>query len=104
MNATTLEIQEEISKASPVERRWLRVSDAVLFSGMCRSKIYSLIRNGLVRSACLRDCDRVRGTRLINAESLHNYIVAHEGVWSDQVPDKKTASNGGEQHSLGKLP
>jgi hypothetical protein len=94
MNVTTLEIQDEISKAPSVEPRWLKIGDAVVFSGMCRSKLYALVKRGKIRSACLRDRDKIRGTRLINAESLHNYISAHEGVWSE-APDKKNGTGGG---------
>ena len=87
MNATTLEIQEDISKAPSVEPRWLKIGDAVRFSSIGRSKIYALIRRGAIRSACLRDEDNVRGTRLVNAVSLDEYINRHQGVWSE-APDK----------------
>jgi helix-turn-helix protein len=84
-----------------VEPRWLKIDDAVRFSGICRSKLYSLIKRGAIRSACLREEDNVRGTRLINAASLDNYITKHTGFWS-VAPDKLTAGNAGE-HSLGSL-
>ena len=93
MNATTLEIQAD--KVTAVEPRWLQIGDAVRFSGICRSKLYSLIRRGLIRSACLRDDDNTRGTRLVHAPSLDAYITGHEGVWSE-APDKVIAGNGGE--------
>jgi Helix-turn-helix domain len=102
MNATTLEIQEEISKASHVEPHWLKIGDAVVFSGMCRSKIYALVKRGKIRSACLRDPDNVRGTRVINAKSLNDYIESCEGVWSEQVPDKKNGGGGVQPAAAGK--
>jgi len=89
---TVTPIQEEIGTVQP---RWLKIDDAVRFSGICRSKLYSLIKRGAIRSACLREEDNVRGTRLVNAVSLDAYINKHEGVWSE-APDKITARNGGE--------
>ena len=89
---TLTPIGEEIGAVQP---RWLKIDDAVRFSGICRSKLYSLIKRGAIRSACLRDQDNVRGTRLINAPSLDHYIHQHEGVWSE-APDKIPGGNGGE--------
>ena len=89
---TVTQIREEIAAA--VEPRWLKIDDAVRFSGICRSKLYSLIKRGAIRSACLREEDNVRGTRLVNAVSLDAYINRHEGVWSE-APDKITTGNGG---------
>jgi hypothetical protein len=90
MKSDTL-IKEDIGAVEP---RWLRLDDAVKFSGIRRSKLYELIRRGAIRSACLREDDNVRGTRLVNAASLDNYITKHTGVWSI-APDKLTAANEG---------
>jgi hypothetical protein len=86
---TVTEIREEIGAVEP---RWMKIGDAVRFSGIGRSKLYSLIRRGAIRSACLRDQDNVRGTRLVNAVSLDSYINRHEGVWSE--PPDKTPGGG----------
>jgi len=87
---TVTQIREEIGAVAP---RWLRMDDAVHFSGIRRSKIYQLIKRGAIRSVCLREEGNVRGTRLINAASLDAYITKHEGVWSEG-PDKTTANGG----------
>jgi hypothetical protein len=84
-------IAEEIGAVAP---RWLRIDDAVRFSGIRRSKLYQLIKCGAIRSACLREEDNVRGTRLVFAPSLDAHIAGHEGVWS-KPPNKLTAGNGG---------
>jgi hypothetical protein len=86
---TVTSIREEIGTVEP---RWLKIDDAVRFSGICRSKLYSLIRSRAIRSACLRHEDSTRGTRLVHAPSLNDYIIRHEGVWSE-APDKITAGN-----------
>jgi len=91
METVTL-IREEIGTVQP---RWLKIEDAVRFSGICRSKLYSLIKRGAIRSACLRDEDSVRGTRLVNAVSLDEFINRHQGVWSE-APDKIPGGNVGE--------
>ena len=41
--------------------------------------MYQLIDQGKIRSVCLRERDKVRGIRLINAKSLSDYIASFEG-------------------------
>lgn len=89
--ATVTPIREEIGAIAP---KWIQIPAAVRRSSICRSKLYALIRRGAVRSACLRDEDNVRGTRLINVASLDAYIDKHVDVWSE-APDKVTGVNGG---------
>jgi hypothetical protein len=88
MSLTTLEIEKEVSNAAPVEPRWLRVGDAIRLSGISRSKLYSLLQDGVVKSACLRDRNKTRGTRIVNVKSLEAYISAHEDVWSESPNPK----------------
>ena len=89
---TLTPIREEIGAVKPA---WLNLPGSVRYSSICRSKLYSALKNGEIRSVCLRDEGNVRGTRLINVASLDAYIAKYEGVWS-QAPDKITAGNGGE--------
>jgi hypothetical protein len=84
---TVASVQEQ---TGPVQPRWSKVEGAVRYSGICRSKIYELIRRGAIRSACLREEANSRGTRLIHLRSLDDYIMRHTGVWSI-APDKVTA-------------
>ena len=86
VETTTLELEQEIKQ--PIRPAWLKIDDAVRFSGIGRSKLYSLIDDGRIRSACLRDRDKVRGTRIVNVRSLEAYIAAHEDVWSES-PNRK---------------
>jgi hypothetical protein len=88
MNATTLEIREELENAPVIEPHWLKIQDAVRYSGLSRSKIYQLIESK-VRSVCLRDKDKVRGVRLISRPSLEAYFSKHEGTKSEQIPGRK---------------
>ena len=92
-------LAEEITQGIRATPAWLKLDDASRCYGICRSGLYSLIRDGRIKSACLRDRNKSRGSRIVNVKSLEDYISAHEDVWSEQVPDKK---NGGE-HLLGTL-
>jgi hypothetical protein len=48
------------------------------FSGIGRSRLYELIDDGKIRSVCLRERQKVRGIRLVNVKSLHDYIASFE--------------------------
>jgi hypothetical protein len=93
---------EQIGTAPPIVAQWLRIPDASRASGLCRSSLYSLMREGKIRSVCLRPSNGIKGVRLINAESLNRYIESHESAYNESVSSKITAGNGGE-HSLGAL-
>jgi hypothetical protein len=56
---------------------WLRVSDAVRLYGLGRSSLYELISEGRIKTASLRKRNALRGTRLINRDSLAAFIDAH---------------------------
>jgi hypothetical protein len=88
---TTTRIVEEIGQVRSAQPSWARIPDAAR-EGVCRSKLYQLIREGKIRSVCLREEGKVRGTRLVNLQSLRDYIAGFENIWSGKVPPKK---NGG---------
>jgi helix-turn-helix protein len=91
VETTTLELEQEIKQS--IRPAWLKIDDAVRFSGIGRSKLYSLIDDGKIRSACLRERDKTRGTRIVNVRSLEAYISAHEDVWSES-PNPKAKNEG----------
>jgi hypothetical protein len=57
-----------------VRPEWLRIPDATRFSGLGRSSLYELIKEGRVKSVCLRKRNNIRGIRLINADSLNAFL------------------------------
>jgi hypothetical protein len=61
----------EVPAAKP---EWYRLSDAIRVSGIGRSSLYELIREGRVKSVCLRKRNNTRGIRLINADSLTAFL------------------------------
>ena len=57
-----------IEKVNP---RWLRIPDAVAYSGISRSRLFRLIRDGEVQSACLQESpSSTRGVRLVDRYSI----------------------------------
>jgi hypothetical protein len=86
---TVAEISEEVRTTPAVEARWLKIPAAVRYSGLSRSKIYELIDEGKIRSVCLRDEDKLRGTRLVLKPSFDSYFAKHEGTKSEPVPGRK---------------
>lgn len=55
-------------------REWLRVPEAVAWSGLSKPKLYQLINAGLVKTAEVRQRGQVRGSRLIGFDSLRDYL------------------------------
>lgn len=53
---------------------WLRVDDAVRYSGISRSLLYELLKDGHVESRVLRRRGCLRGIRLISLDSLDRFI------------------------------
>jgi hypothetical protein len=53
-----------------VEQRWLRVPDAIKYSGLSRAAIYRLMTEGQIRSASVRNRGRSRGARVIDKTSI----------------------------------
>jgi len=74
MDLTTSNIDREIGKCATVQPKWLRISDACRVSGIGRSLLYQHLKTGRIKSVALRERNKVRGIRLINADSLDAFI------------------------------
>jgi hypothetical protein len=57
---------------------WLRVSDVTKLFRLSRSLTYELIKEGKLRSVCLRRKGRQSGIRLIATDSVRSYIASFE--------------------------
>jgi hypothetical protein len=58
-----------------VPKRWGRMWDAVACSGLNKTEIYKLIREGIIESFVYKfRPDATSGSRLINLESLTAYL------------------------------
>lgn len=71
--------KQELKTASPADlslppREWLRVAEALKWTGWSKPTLYTLINNGKVKSVSLRQRGQVRGTRLVNFDSLRSFL------------------------------
>jgi hypothetical protein len=58
-----------------VNPRWLRISAATQYSGINRSRLFRLIAEGKIRTACLKEHPRAkRGVRLVDRFSLDLFL------------------------------
>jgi hypothetical protein len=60
-----------------LQPRWLRVPQAVAYSGISRARLYPLLAEGQIRSSsvCAKGCRR--GIRLIDRLSLDEFLEKH---------------------------
>lgn len=64
----------ETTTSPDVKPEWYRIPDATRVSGIGRSLLYQYIKEGKIKSACLRKRNSIRGIRLINADSLSELV------------------------------
>ena len=53
---------------------WIRPAQARLQFGIRKGKVYDLIKKGVIRSKLITEPGNARGIRLIDAQSLRDYI------------------------------
>jgi hypothetical protein len=73
MKVTSYKLASDRVETRPV---WMKVTAAVAASGVSRSRLYEWIKEGRIRSACIRESYQKKGTRLIEAESLFRLIAS----------------------------
>jgi hypothetical protein len=57
--------------------RWLRIPSSVKYSGLSRSLLYELVRDGKIRSICLKSRKgAARGVRLLDRESIDRFMLS----------------------------
>lgn len=95
-------IIEQVGTPPPIVAQWLRIPDACRISGLCRSTLYGLMREGKIRSVCLRPSDGLKGVRLIHAQSLNDFIGSFETSY-DESAGKVKKTQAPAEHNLGTL-
>jgi hypothetical protein len=60
------------------EPEFLRPADVYSRYRIKRGMLHRLIESGKVRSICLRERGKVRGIRLVFADSLRAWLLSHE--------------------------
>jgi hypothetical protein len=71
MNAVS---HSNISADAPVKPEWIRLDEAVRRFGLSRSRLYQLIGERRIKSFCLRERNQIKGTRLLNFDSLCEFF------------------------------
>jgi len=70
---------------------WLRMADAVRYSGISRSLLYELIQEARIDSRVLRKRGRTRGIRLISVDSINQFIRSLPS--GDEASPSQTTTN-----------
>jgi hypothetical protein len=71
----------QVNSKAPLEdrvaARWLRITQAVTYSGINRSRLFKLIAEGVIKTASLKEHPKAtRGIRLVDRYSLDLYLEA----------------------------
>jgi hypothetical protein len=53
---------------------WVRIDEAVRLFGLSRSRLYQLIGQKRIKSFSLRERNQIKGTRLLNYDSLCEFF------------------------------
>ena len=75
---TLVPVEASLGFVSPLEPEFLRVKGVELMFGIKRGKLYALINEGKIKSKTLRSRGTVRGIRLIDIQSVREFINSSE--------------------------
>ena len=67
-------VHEIVQNPATLQPRWLKIPVAVSYSGLSRAKLYILLASGEIRSASVRIKGKVRGIRVIDRESIDEFL------------------------------
>ena len=75
---------EIVQDPATVQPRWMKVPAAVRYSGLSRARLYILLASGEIRSASVRFNGKERGCRIIDRESIDEFLSNNlmGTVWS----------------------
>jgi len=68
---------EIVQDPTTLQPCWLKVPAAVSYSGLSRAKLYILLASGEIRSASVRIKGKVRGVRVIDRESIDEFLSSN---------------------------
>lgn len=70
----------QIQEVAALKPAYLRIPDAIKYSGIGRSTLYTLMAEGRLKSVALKTHrDNVRGLRLISRDSLDSFLGSLPG-------------------------
>jgi hypothetical protein len=87
----TKEIQQD-AHTGPVtlNLRWLRMSSAVKYSGLSRSRLYELLGQRRIKSICLKSSNNaLRGVRLVDRESIDLFMESLQKIDLSLAPGEE---------------
>ena len=61
--------------------KWKRVNAAAKISGIPRSRLFEMIKEGQIRSATVRHKGKTRGLRMVDMESLDRFLERDSKLW-----------------------
>lgn len=62
-----------------IQAEFLRIPEAVKFSGLSRTTLYRMITDGRLKSKCVRARGAIKGVRLISRDVLRDFINSCDG-------------------------
>lgn len=65
---------------------WVRIGAAVKLFGLSRSKLYELITGKRIKSFTLRERNKIKGIRLINYDSLCQFLESEAKAAQEEIP------------------
>lgn len=65
---------------------YLRVDAVLDRTGLTKTKLYQWMREGRIRSVCLKDPGCKRGIRLVDAQSLADFINSFDSGFEEGEP------------------
>ena len=68
----------ENTTAETISPRYLRDKGATAMFGLSRTKLYTLAKQGKIKSVSLQEVGTSRGCRLFEVASIQNYINSFE--------------------------
>ena len=68
----------ETTNTETISPRYLRDKGATAMFGLSRTKLYTLAKQGKIKSVSLQEVGTSRGTRLFCVQSIQNYIDSFE--------------------------
>lgn len=69
-------IEQTQQSQSNIPPEWARPSDITRMFGIKRTTLWNLLKEGRIRSASLRQRHQIRGTRVVNIQSVRDYLEA----------------------------
>ena len=89
----SMPITSPIPTGEALPKEWLRIKEAVAWSGISKPALYGLMARGVIRNSSLRQRGQIKGTRLISFDSLRAFLEANATGGTADAPANPTSAN-----------